>query len=237
MNYIQKNVILVSFILTLLIVIFDNIFPGAFLIRFFKLFVIIYLFLRALTIEKKHPVQRLFNLALFFTAAGDLVFVVAHTRPMLFSLVTPLGAAFFAAAYLILLNVFAQNGKISFYKLLVLLLLLGLYLPVFFKYFLHVPSPLIYALFLFCLVLCSMTWRAVCTILEKYYTLHTSVLMALAGILIFLSDTFVGLAVYEPAFSGLFVPWLENVIWGTFILAWTIIVLLTAEENLVRKGA
>ena len=236
MNRIQKNVVLISFILTLLVVIFDNIFPGLILIRFIKLFVIVYLFLRALSIPKKHPEQSLFNLALFFTAAGDLIFVVAQTRPMLFSLVSPLGAAFFAVAYIILLKVFAKNGKMSIKQLAVLLLVVIINLPLFCKHFLRVPPPLVYALFLFGLILCAMTWRAVCTVFDGYYTLHSAVMMAIAGSLIFLSDTFVGIAVYEPSFFGLFVPWLENIIWGSFILAWTIIVVLTAEDDLIKDG-
>lgn len=234
MNALQKRIVLASFILTLSVVLLDNIFPGITAIRFFKLLVIIGLFLRALTIPKKYPEQRLFTVSLFFTAAGDFIFVVAHTRPMLFSLASPLGAAFFALAYLLLLYVFTANVRITFAQLMVLLLFMGLCIPVFLKYFGTAQAPLVYALFLFGLILCCMTWRAVCTLFSGYYTTHAAAYMALAGFLIFLSDALVGMAVYEPSFSGLFVPWLENMIWGTFILAWTVIVVLIAEDKLVE---
>jgi len=234
MNSIQKSIVFLSFISTLFIIVVDNLFPGYTTVRIFKLLVIISLFLRASTIEKKYPEQNLLTLALFFAAAGDFIFVLSHTRPTLFSLVTPFGAAQFALAYLFLLNVYSKKGKFSFYHTVLFLLFIGIFFQLFGKYFLHIQGLLIYALFLFGLILCCMTWRSVCTLFEGYYTFHSAIYMALSGILIFLSDTFVGIAVFEPAFFNQFVPWMENVIWGTFILAWTTVLLLVAEDRLIK---
>ncbi|MCL5057794.1 MAG: hypothetical protein M1130_07340 [Actinobacteria bacterium] len=58
-------------------------------------------------------------------------------------------------------------------------------------------------------------------------------LSLLAGLLILISDIGVANNVFNPAYSSIIVPWLQNIIWGTYIPAWTLMAVNIAENRLL----
>ncbi|MDH7478878.1 MAG: hypothetical protein QHH02_02590 [Syntrophomonadaceae bacterium] len=90
---------------------------------------------------------------------------------------------------------------------------------------------------LFCLVLCYLAWTAISTIFRGYFSSRASILIALSGLLMLSSDLGMAVAGLAPGFAGQFVPGLKNLIWATYIPAWTLVVVVIAETRLLSGQA
>jgi hypothetical protein len=63
------------------------------------------------------------------------------------------------------------------------------------------------------------------------FSSFVSILTTATGILLFISDIFVAYSMF-PKFKDNFVCWLENVIWGTYMVGWTFLLLVVSDSSI-----
>jgi hypothetical protein len=195
---------------------------------------LLFLFIAAFVIEKLFREQYTFLLAMFFAVSGDFFFTIKLTFSPPENLPLILGTANFLAAYLCLIAAFQKNPRYDRWELFALCPYLITCPSIFLKFGGIITGAAFWGSLAFVFVLCYMAWRSACTIKEGYYSLKSSLLMALSGHLMLISDLAVGIAVFAYGAKG-FSPVLENIIWGTFLPAWAIIMCLICEKHLLRR--
>lgn len=236
MNNVQKILIATYLPITIFILILNILYPGAAFVKCIKFTTIITLFLVALSIKKNFLEQRIMNLAIFFVSIGDFFLNFCSIIPKLSDKVMPLGSLAFLLAYLALILAFQKNFKIGISELLGIIPILMIFIPNFIKLSSYISGLIFYGLIIFSLVLCYMVWTSISTIFRGYFNPQVSRHAALSGYLILISDMAVAHSMFNPAFADQFVPWLNNVIWASYVPAWTLIVLIIAEKNLLSSS-
>jgi len=231
LNKQQKVLLLTFLVITVLVIFLDNLFPGAAAVSHFKFFVILTLFLIAFISEKKYPEQVTLTIAVFFLVMGDFFANFCSTLPE-FNKVVVFGVLGFLWAYLLLTEVFKKKLRIGPGQLIAASPVLAVYIPSLLSIYPYIDRSILPGVMLFSFVLCYMAWVSTCTIFNGYYRSAVSLRMALTGFLIFISDIAVGNSLFNPAYADHFIPWLKNIIWGTYIPAWTLVVVNIVEDNL-----
>ncbi|WP_227762699.1 lysoplasmalogenase family protein [Zhaonella formicivorans] len=232
MNNVQRRVLSTFLPLTVLILILDNIYPCSNAVYYVKYTTTVSLFLTAFALRKKYPEQILMTTAVFFVAAADFFFVFSRTMPELNVNREVAGTLFFLLAYLTLIYAWQKKIRQNRNEILAALVVTTIYTPSFLKLYPHIGWTLLPGAAFFGLVLCYLAWTALCTVFRGYFLPRASYCIALAGLLMLISDLGVAHAVFNPAFAGRFVPWLSNFIWATYVPAWTLVVCLIAEDKL-----
>lgn len=214
----------------------DLIFPGAPVLIYVKFLTTCSLFLTALAIRKKYLEQYLITAACFWAALADYFFLLAKTSELKAQLWQLLGASSFLIAYLILSYGFhkGQPQKAEGMTALVLLLALSPTITQLAPVFKSYPAYFYLGACFFATTLLFFAWTAWGTLFRGYFTPSCARRIALAGGLIFLSDLAVAHAVFNPAYSSHFTPWLSCLIWITYIPAWALLVTVTAASRLYR---
>ena len=233
MNNTQRALLAVYLPLTGLFLFLDNLYPSHPIVSYSKYATIISLFLVSLVLRKCHTEQKIVSFALFFVVVADFFLVFCSTLPQLAPKVVPLGIAGFMLAYLLLILVYQKNFRITKKEGLALLVVAAIFAPVYLTLAKYVTGPLFIGTAIFGLVLCYMTWTLICTLFRGYYNPASARLIALSGILIFVSDLAVAHALFNPAYANTFVPWLKNITWICYIPAWCLQAMLVAEEKLI----
>lgn len=224
------------FLVALLIGLLDLLFPGARALIYFKFFTSCSLFFMAYTTEKKYQEQYLITAACLGAVVADGCFLLAKTTQGHVLLWQFSGGLAFFLAYLLLIYAFSR-GKPRKGELITALVLMIALFPTLFQLapvLRSYPFYLYYGAFGFALILLFFTWTALGTLYRGYFTPSCAGRIALAGSLIFISDLAVAHAVFNPAYSSQFTPWLSCLIWLTYIPAWALLVTVTAAPRLYR---
>lgn len=232
MNIKQKVLLSIFLPVTVLIVILDNVFPNAGMVNCFKFTTVCAIFLASSRIRKKYREQAILNAAVFFAVVGDFFLNLCSTVPDLAAKVVPFGIMGFWAAYILLIFVFHKGYGAGWKELLAAVPVLGFFIPNLISLHPFVTGFMLWGALLFGFVLCFMAWTSIGAMFRGYYRPEVSCRMALSGYLMFISDMGVANSLFNPAFAGHFVPWLENIIWGTYVPAWTLIAVAIAEDRL-----
>lgn len=232
MNNTQKMLFIIYLPFTLLIFYLDNVFPGAFSVIYLKYTLIITLFLASIVIKKHYIEQKYLSVSLFFVVIADFFLTFSDTLPNVKINTDLFGMAFFMVAYIFLILAFQKNFRLRKAEILVAVPLLFVFIFVFFSLYSYVKFSMLISTLVFGFVLCYMAWTAICTLFRRYYRRSVALLIALAGTLIFVSDMGVAFGLFHPAYAGTFVPWLKNIIWTTYIPAWTILTAIISEDRL-----
>lgn len=215
-----------------LIVALDNVFPNAGAVNCFKFATVCAIFMASLGIRKKYREQAILSAALFFAVVGDFFLNLCSTVPDLAARVVPFGIMGFLMAYILLIFVFHKGYSASWKELLAAVPVLAVFIPNLIILHPFVGGFKLWGLLLFGFVLCFMAWTSIGAMFRGYYRPEVSCRMALAGYLMFISDMAVANSLFNPAFAGHFVPWLENIIWGAYVPAWTLIAVTIADDRL-----
>lgn len=214
----------------------DLTFPGAQALNFLKFFTTCSLFLIALATRKKYIEQYLIAAASFCTVLADYFFLLAKTSGEKDPTLQFTGAASFLVAYLLLSYSFYKGKPQKAEAFTALALLLALIptliqlAPVLKSY----PAYFYLGACFFAAILLFFTWTALGTLQRGYFAPSCARRIALAGGLIFISDLAVAHAVFNPAYSFQFTPWLSCLIWITYIPAWALLVSITSVSRLYR---
>lgn len=235
MNNTQRILLAIYIPLTFLIILFHNICPKENMVFYLKYTIMISLFLSALIIKKKFNEQKLMALSLFFLVVADFFLVFVSSIDKLDTDLSPVGAAGFLFAYLCLIVAYQKNFKLGKAEITtaVAILIIFLYIGISLKP--YVKGVTLMGALIFGVVLCYMTWTSICTIFRRYFNQKTAWLIALSGILMFICDIGVAFSRFYPLYSKIYVPWLANLIWATYIPGWTLLAVIISEENLLRR--
>lgn len=202
------------------------------MVQYFKYTVIITLFLSVIIMRKNFYEQKIMAAAFFFVAAADFFLVFSTTLDNLKIELVPFGIEGFFFAYLVLIVAYQKNFKIGKADITAAIPVVSIFLYVFVSLQPYVDGPVLIGALIFGIVLCYMTWSAICTVFRRYYNPKIAFLIAFSGILMFVSDMGVAFSQFHPLYSGIYVPWLKNVIWATYIPGWTLLAVIISEKNL-----
>lgn len=231
MNSHQKKLLGIFFSMTAFILILDHFFPGEKFVNFIKHATIIALLIFALTIRKKNREKKIMSVALFFTVVGDFLLNFCSIFPGLAYKVFPYGVLAFTIAYILLIVALQKNLKPGWQELLSAIPVLAVIVPLFIMLYPYIHAEIIFESLLFSFVLGYMATISITTLFKGYFSKKVSIRIALAGFLILISDMGVAIEQFMPTYTDHFIPWLKNIIWGTFVPAWTLIVVNIAENN------
>jgi hypothetical protein len=228
MNNTQKTLLAVYLPLTLLLLIFDHLYPAADMVQYLRYTVMITLFLSVTSMSKKYQEQRIMAIAFFFVVIADFFLVFSTTWHLSIDL-SPLGGMGFLLAYLCLIAAYQRNFRIGWPEVLSAIPIALIFFWVFLILKPYVQGPMLIGALLFGIVLCYMTWTAVSTVYRGYYSPKIARLLALSGSLMFISDMGVAISMFHPDYAGVFVPWLKNFVWATYVPGWTLLALVISD--------
>lgn len=234
MNNTQRILLAVYLPITLLILIFDNLYPEENMVIYLRYTIIITLFLSVVIIQKNYHEQKVMALSFFFIIIADFFLVFSESLDSLKMDVSPFGIAGFLFAYLCLIVAYQKNAKIKIgnKEVISAIPIILIFIFIFITLQPYVKLPMLIGTLIFGIVLCYMTWAAVCTIFRRYYSPKISRLIALSGSLMFVCDMGVAFQLFHPYYSVVYVSWLKNIIWAAYIPGWTLLAMVISEENL-----
>lgn len=231
MSKVQKRLLSIYLLLTITVLILDHLCPSSILVRIFKNLIILSLFVISLLTKKRFPIQILFTYAILFAATGDFLFAVSMNNEYLLH-----GLFAFFLAYILLILAFRRRllpNKYELFFALPIAVLTGSY---YFYLLPHIPPELRLFTPLSAVGLALVCWCGICAVLQKIYAGRPALICAAAGCLVLISDSAISAGVFLPRYENYFDPWLFNIIWGTFIPAWTLIAMISTEKDLYRKN-
>ncbi len=232
MNRKQRALLSIFLMITALIVALDNFFPGDPAVNRFKFGTMLALFLSTLVIKKNCREQIILNVAVFFMVVGDFFLDFCEPFPDLGWKVVPLGMLGFMMAYILLIAAYRKNFSVGPRELLASVPLLAVSIPSLLALLPQFSRSFLPGIAIFGVVLFFMAWLSVSALFSGRYRRGVAWRIALSGFLILVSDVAVAHSLFNPAYAGQFIPWLKNIIWGTFIPAWTLIAVNIAEDCL-----
>jgi hypothetical protein len=219
--------------ITLLILIFDNIYAKEDMVLYLKYTIMITLFLSAVTMQKKFREQKIMALSFFFLVIADFFLVFINTIHNLKMDFSPFGVAGFLCAYLCLIVAYQKNFKVGKAEIAIAIPIMIIFSCVFISLRPYVKGLMLIGMLIFGVVLCYMTWTSICTIFRSYFNPESARLIAISGSLMFICDIGVAFSLFHPIYSKIFVPWLSNIIWAAYIPGWTLLAVIISENNLL----
>jgi len=233
MNNTQRILLVIYIPITVLILILDNIYPKEDIVLYLKYTIMITLFLSAITMQKKFREQKIMALSLFFLVVADFFLVFVNTIDNLKLNFSEFGVTGFLFAYICLIIAYQKNFKVGKEEIIIAILIGIIFLYVVISLQPYVKGLMLIGTLIFWSVLCYMTWTSICTIFRRYFNLKSAWLIAISSSLMFICDIGVAFSRFHPLYSKIYVPWLSNVIWATYIPGWTLLVVIISEKNLI----
>lgn len=231
MNTTQKILLALYLPATVLILIFDHLYPGADMVLYLKYITMVTLFLFTRIIRKKTREQRIMALSFFFMVIADFFLVFSDTIDGLTMNTTPFGIAGFLLAYLCLITAYKKKFKVGKREVIAAIPVVIIFLWVVISLYQYIKGPMLIGTLIFGMVLCYMTWTAISTIFRGYYNPKIAWVIALSGSLMFICDMGVAFSLFQPYFSQVHVPWLKNIIWGACIPGWTLLAVIISRKG------
>lgn len=231
MNTMQKRLLIIYLPLTFIILILDHIYPNIKMILRIKYIIMVTLFLSSIIAKKKFHEQKIMALSLFFLVIGDFFLVFYYTLDLKMDL-SPIGALSFLCAYICLIIAYHKNFKIDIKEIFAGIFISIILIYIFFSLSPYVHGFIFVGSLIFSLVLSFMTWTGICTLFRNYFTRKISKLIATSSILMFICDIGVAFSRFYPIYSKPFIPWLQNIIWITYIPGWTLLAVIIADDTL-----
>lgn len=233
MNNTQRILLVIYIPITFLIFMLDNIYPKEDMILYLKYTIMSTLFLSAITIQKKFREQKIMALSLFFVVVADFFLVFIDTIDDLKMNFSAFGIAGFLFAYICLIVAYQKNFNVGKEEIIVATPIGIIFIYVFISLQQYVKGLIFIGTLIFLSVLCYMTWTSICTIFRGYFTKKSAWLIAISSSLMFICDIGVAFSGFHPIYSKMYVPWLTNIIWTTYIPGWTLLVVIICEKNLI----
>jgi len=234
MNNMQRSLLAIYLPITVLILIFDNIYPTEDMVQYLKYTIMITLFLSSISIEKRFREQKIMVLALFFLVIADYFLVFSTTLNNFNIDLLSFGVVGFLFSYLCLIVAYHKNFKIGNEEIMSGILIVIIFAYVFISLHPYVKGFMLIGVPIFGIVLCYMTWTGICTLFRNYFNLKVSRVIAISSILMFICDIGVAFSVFHPVYSKISVPWLQNIIWAAYIPGWTLLAVIISEKNLLK---
>ncbi|MEI8200428.1 MAG: lysoplasmalogenase family protein [Eubacteriales bacterium] len=241
LNNVQKVLLAIYLPLTLAILLFDHIYTGVDLVNYLKYIVILTLCITALSIKKEKPEQKWMAASFLFIVFADIFLIFGANlakliNPDSFGLnQIPFGPLGFLLAYLCLIAAFQKNFKLGRADVITATLITVICAVFLVSLLPYINGILLTGLLIFGIVLGYMVWTAICTVFRGYYKKSLAYIISLSASLMFICDLGVAFSNIHPAFAGHFVPWMQNVIWGSYVSGWMLLVFVISDDSHSRK--
>lgn len=203
------------------------------MVLYIKYIIMISLFLSAIKMQKKFLEQKIMSLSFFFLVVADFFLVFINTIDNLKIDFSPFGAVGFLFAYLCLIVAYQKNFKVGKEEIIIAISIMILFVYVVICLQPYVKGLMFVGTLIFGMVLCYMTWTSICTMFRSYFSPQLARLIAISGSLMFICDIGVAFSRFHPIYSKIHVPWLVNIIWGTYIPGWMLLAVIISEKNLL----
>lgn len=227
----QIRILVVYLLLTVIIIIFDVLYQDGNPSLYLTFAVRLSMFMTVLAIRKRYPEQKLIVLAFLFTVISDYYFIFVNTFERDIPNSQLFGMIGFIGAYLCLILTFSRNFRIGKPELITIAPFAAIFTLLFLSLQQYAEGLMYPAGIILGIILCIFGMTMVSTLYRGYFSRKAAWLIAIAGCMMFFSDLFVALALYHPDFKD-FLLWREIVVMATYVPAWTLLMLVAAEENL-----
>lgn len=227
----QRILLSVYLPLTVLILLFRMLYQNGAPALYLMFAVRVTMYLSVVVMLKRYKEQKLIVLAFLFTVISDYYFVYAKTLAQSINNSEFYGMLGFIVAYLCLIAAFNRNFKIGKAELITSIPFVGIFTYVFLSLQQYAKGFMYPAAIITGIVLCFAGITMVSTMYRGYFSKKSAWLIALAGCLMFISDMFVAYSIFHPDFKE-FILWKENLIWGTYVPAWTFLMMVVAEDQI-----
>jgi hypothetical protein len=234
MNDVQKILLAVYIPLTVLVIIFENFCFETDIINYLKYTIIITLFLAVISVKKKFPEQRIMARSFYYVVMADFFFVLYGTFHLKLDLSFIGGLGFFLA-YLVLIKAYGKNFRINKISVPVAIPIAVIYAFILAAIYPYVNIFIFFGVLVFGIVIGLMTLRAICTIFMKYYNPKIAIIIAISAILMFICDAGEIVATFNPAYAPTAAPWLQNIIWASYIPGWALLAVVINEKKLLLQ--
>lgn len=231
-NNTQRFIIATYTSLTLMILLFTTLYSLESPAQYLRFGVRIAMLLTVFAIQKNHREQKILVLAFFCTVVSDYFFVLLRVSDPGFVNREMYGMLGFILAYIFLIAAFQRNfrfGKKEIKTLLPFVMIFGLVLSALAKY---AVGFMFWAAIFLGIVLCYAGMTMVSSLFRGYFNRGAAWRIAIAGCVLFFSDMVVAFSIFHPDYRE-FLLWKENLIWGTYMIGWTLLLSVAAEERLL----
>lgn len=237
MNNTQRTIIAIYLPLTILIIIFHIFYQQQDVVLYLKYMTMFTMLLTAVFVKKKFREQKIIAVAFFFVIISDFFFVFSLTLDNFAINRDLFGMLGFLLAYVCLILAFSRNFKIGKIEIIIAVPIVAAFLFVFLSLKQYIKGPMFIAAIVFGIILFFMTWSAVSSMFRGYFSRKAARIIALVGLLLLISDLGgVAYNMFDPNFSD-FVLWNKNLIWGTYVPSWALMLFIICEENLTASVA
>ncbi len=236
MSKTQKILLAVYLPATLLVLYSINFFPSGNTVFYLKYAVIVSLFIASISIHKKYREQKYMAASFFFVAIADFCLVFSATIEGLWITLSPYGIVGFLFAYLCLIAAYNKNFKIGRAEIITAIPIVIVFLYTFMSLQPYLSGFMFIGALIFGLVLCYMTWSAICTIYRGYFSKKASYIIALSGSLMFICDIGVAFSLFYPNYFERYSLLFNDIVWAAYIIGWTLLVVAISEKNLLTHN-
>lgn len=234
LNNIQRFLIATYAILTLMILLFTVLYAIESPAQYLKFGVRIAMLLTVVFVSKKYREQKILVLAFLCTVISDYFFILLSVTDPDFINREMYGMLGFILAYVFLVAAFQRNFKFGgkeFVTLAPFVIIFTFVLIVLAKY---AVGFMFWAAVILGGVLCYTGMTMVSCLYRGYFSKGAAWRIAIAGCILFLSDMLVAFSIFHPDFKG-FLLWKELVIWGTYMIGWSLILSVAVEDRLLKS--
>lgn len=234
MSNTNRTILATYLTLTLMILLFTTLFSLESPALYLKFGVRIAMFLTVIVLSKKYWEQRILILAFLCTILSDYFFVFLRATAPDFPNRELYGMLGFIAAYLFLIAAFQRNFRIGKKEIVTFAPFVITFGIVLFLLIEYAVGFMFWAAVVLGIVLCYTGMTMVSTLYRGYFQKNAAWMIAAAGAVLFLSDMVVAFSIFHPYFKQ-FLLWKENLIWGTYMIGWTLLLMITSEISLTFK--
>lgn len=216
--------------LTALIQIFNALYQFDSPALYLKFFVRVIMLISFLTLVKKNREHILILLAFIFSVISDYYFVFTNTLENTISNSQLYGMLGFVVSYLFLIAAFTRNFRFGKKEFISLLPFVSIFAYVILSIRQYAEGFMFAAAILVGIILSITGMTMISTLFRGYYSKKIAWLVAISGCLEIICDVFVAFSIFHPDFNR-FILWKENVIWSTYMIAWTLLLIVVADEQ------
>lgn len=231
-NNTQRFLIATYITLTLMILLFTTLYSLESPAQYLRFGVRVVMLFTVFTIHKHFREQIILVLAFLCTVISDYFFVLLRVSDPDFVNREMYGMLGFILAYIFLIAAFQRNfrfGKKEIIILIPFVTIFGLVLSALAKY---AVGFMFWAAIFLGIVLCYSGMTMVSSLFRGYFNKGAAWRIAIAGIVLFFSDMVVAFSIFHPEYKE-FLLWKENLIWGTYMIGWTLLLSVAADERLL----
>jgi len=236
LNNTQRVLLSVYLPLTILILLLDPTHPVYIVVQSIRYTTIISLFFAVTLINKKYNEQKIMAPAFFFMALGDFFLVFVSAIGSIQVDLSAFGICSFLIAYLFLIKAYRRKTLNKGKEILAAIPFLITF--IFAAYILapYIHGAVLFIAIGFSFVLCYMSWSAVCTLFQNYYSHKAAIMIAISGIMMYICDMGIAFSLFHPIYSTVYIPILKNIVWFAYILGWSLAAAVIAEDNLLLNN-